>query len=171
MTGDLWTHAQRKGSGAVRPSYIWRLKYSLSAMLYVIGSLHGITIQKSICVACNPRVQMMAGTPCNNSKVSLLFVVSYVQCSTRYTAVWINNCSNSTSVIKVGSITNTNDFHRKKPWISHATTKLTHLAVSKDEWNTKEDTGKSMKNALYTLWCAKRHKAHLGTKQRRTVKK
>ena len=26
-----------------------------------------------------------------------------------------------------------------------------HFAVSKDEWDTKEDTGKSMKNALYVL--------------------
>ena len=24
--------------------------------------------------------------------------------------------------------------------------------VSKDEWNTKEDTGKSMKNVLYVVW-------------------
>ena len=30
------------------------------------------------------------------------------------------------------------------------------FAVSKDEWNTKEDTGKSMKNALYVLLYAKR---------------
>ena len=29
--------------------------------------------------------------------------------------------------------------------------KLTLFAVSKDEWDTKEDTGKSMKNALYVL--------------------
>jgi len=28
------------------------------------------------------------------------------------------------------------------------TTKLTLFVVSKDEWNTKEDTGKSMKNAV-----------------------
>ena len=50
---------------------------------------------------------------------------------------------------------NTDDFHYKgKP--SCATTKLTPFAVSKDEWDTKEDTGKSMKNALYILWYAKR---------------
>jgi len=30
-------------------------------------------------------------------------------------------------------------------------TKLTFFAVSKDEWNTKEDTGNPMKNALYVL--------------------
>jgi len=32
-----------------------------------------------------------------------------------------------------------------------------HFTVSKDEWNTKEDTGKSLKNALDALWYAKRH--------------
>jgi len=26
-----------------------------------------------------------------------------------------------------------------------------HLMLNKDEWNTKEDIGKSMKNALYVL--------------------
>jgi len=36
-------------------------------------------------------------------------------------------------------------------------TKLTLLTVSKDEWDTKEDAGKSMKNALHTLQYAKRH--------------
>jgi len=34
---------------------------------------------------------------------------------------------------------------------------LTLFALSKDEWDTKEDAGKSMKNALYALWYAKRH--------------
>ena len=29
--------------------------------------------------------------------------------------------------------------------------------VRKDEWNTKEDTGKSLKNALDVLQYAKRH--------------
>jgi len=28
--------------------------------------------------------------------------------------------------------------------------------VSKDEWDTKEGTGKSMKNALHVQWCGKR---------------
>jgi len=40
---------------------------------------------------------------------------------------------------------------------SCATTKLTLFTVSKDEWNTKEDTGKSLKIALEVLWYAKRH--------------
>ena len=40
-----------------------------------------------------------------------------------------------------------------------ATTKSTLFAVSKDAWDTKEDTGKSMKNALYVLQYAKRHQS------------
>ena len=45
--------------------------------------------------------------------------------------------------------------------LSRATTKLTPFTVSKDEWNTKEDTGKSLKNTLHVLWYAKRHLSHL----------
>jgi len=48
-----------------------------------------------------------------------------------------------------------------KNTISHyakeAITQLTLFTVSKDEWNMKEDTGKSLKNALHVLRCAKRH--------------
>ena len=29
-----------------------------------------------------------------------------------------------------------------------------HFRCQQDEWSTKEDIGKSMKNALYVLWCA-----------------
>ena len=76
--------------------------------------------------------------------------------STRYTAVRIKNCLKSTSAIKIATMTNTDDFHYEgKP--SCAIAKSTLFAVSKDEWDSKEDTGKSMKNALYILWYAKRH--------------
>ena len=40
---------------------------------------------------------------------------------------------------------------------SRATAKSTLFTVSKDEWDTKEDTGKSTKNALYVLRYAKRY--------------
>ena len=51
---------------------------------------------------------------------------------------------------------NMDDFHYKgKP--SRATAKLIPFTVSKDEWDTEEDTGKSMQNALYVLQYAKRH--------------
>ena len=52
------------------------------------------------------------------------------------------------SAIKIATMTNTDDFHYEgKP--SRANAKSTLFAVSKDEWDTKEDTVKSMKNALY----------------------
>ena len=88
-----------------------------------------------------------------------------LQCSTHYTAVRIKNCSKNTSAIKIATTKKTDDFHYKgKP--SHATTKSTLFAVSKDEWDTKEDTGKSMKNALYILRYAKRHQSgQSGVKQ------
>ena len=45
---------------------------------------------------------------------------------------------------------NTDYFHYKgEP--SHATTKLTLFADSTDEWDTKEDTGKSMKNVCTNM--------------------
>ena len=52
---------------------------------------------------------------------------------------------------------------------SRATTKLTLLTASKDEWNTMEDTVKSLKNALDVPWYAERHLSKL--KRRQTVKK
>ena len=62
----------------------------------------------------------------------------------------------SSSAIKVATMKNTDDFcYEGKP--SRATTKSTLFTVSKDEWDTKEDTGKSTKNALYILRYAKRH--------------
>ena len=42
---------------------------------------------------------------------------------------------------------------QRKP--SLATTKLMPFTVRKDEWNTKEYSGKSLKNALDVLWYAK----------------
>ena len=77
-------------------------------------------------------------------------------CSTHYTAVRIKNCLKSTSAIDKATMKNTDDFHFEgKP--SCARAKLTPFPISKDEWDTKEDTGKSMKNALHVLRYAKRH--------------
>ena len=77
-------------------------------------------------------------------------------CSTRYTAVRIKNCLKSTSAIEIATMKNTDDFRFEgKP--SRARDKSTPFPVSKDEWDTKEDTGKSMKNTLHVLRYAKRH--------------
>ena len=71
-------------------------------------------------------------------------------CSTRYTAVQIKNCLKSTSAIKIATMKNMDDFcYKGKP--SRVTAKLSLFTVSIDEWDTKEDSGKSMKDALYIL--------------------
>ena len=65
-------------------------------------------------------------------------------------------CLKSTSAIKIATMKNTDGFCFEGK-LSRAIAKSTPFPVSKDEWDTKEDTGKSMKNALYILWYAKRH--------------
>ena len=88
------------------------------------------------------------------SEVSITFFCRL--CSTRYTAIQIKNCLKSTSAIKIATMKNTDDFRFEgKP--SHACAKSTPFPVSKDEWDTKEDTSKSMKNASYIVRYAKRH--------------
>ena len=75
---------------------------------------------------------------CLKSEVSIM--LHCLLCSTRYTAVRIKNCSKSSSAIKIATTKNMDDIrYEGKP--SHATTKSTLFAVSKDEWDTKEDTG------------------------------
>ena len=110
----------------------------------------------------NPRIpkEIVPRTPISyinyRLKSELSITLRCQLCSTRYTAVRIKNCLKSTSAIKIATMKNTNDFrYERKP--SRATTKSTPFAVSKDEWDAKEDTGKSMKNALYVLRYAKRH--------------
>ena len=57
---------------------------------------------------------------------------------------------------QIATMKNTDDFrYEGKP--SHATAKSTLFSVNKYEWDTKEDTGKSMKNVLYVLRYAKSH--------------
>ena len=77
-------------------------------------------------------------------------------CSTCYTAIKNQELFEKHLCNQNSHYENTDDFRFEgKP--SRAHTKLTHFPVSKDEWDTKEDTGKSMKNALYVLRYAKRH--------------
>ena len=87
-------------------------------------------------------------------KYPLRFIVGYVQPVTQQYKS--KNCLKSASAIKIATMTNTDDFcYEGKP--SRAIAKLTLFAVSKDEWDTKVDTGKSMKKALHVLWYSKRH--------------
>jgi len=81
---------------------------------------------------------------------SLSGVFDSLHSLTNYTAVRIKNCLKS-HFEKYGQFLIT----QRKP--SCATTKLMLFTVGRDEWNTKEDTGKSLKNALHVLRYAKRH--------------
>ena len=111
---------------------------------------------------CNPRIskEMMPHAPSYiNSyclKSEAFITLRCWLCSTRYTAVRLKNHLRSASAIKIATMTNTDDFRFEgKP--SCAIVKSTLFAVSEDEWDTKEDTGKSMKKALHVLRYAKRH--------------
>ena len=112
---------------------------------------------------CNPRISKenvpLAPGYINNyhlkSEVSIMLRCRL--CSTRYTAVRIKNCLKSFSAIKIATMTNTDYFRYAEGKPSHAIAKSILFAVSKDEWDTKEDTGKSMKKALHVLQYANRH--------------
>ena len=139
----------------------WSIQYaSLSAMFNLLRSISNQELfEKHLC---NPRIskEMVPRPPgyINNyrlkSEVSITLRCQL--CSTHYTAVQIKNCLKNASAIKVATMKNTDDFrYEGKP--SRAITKLTLFTVSKDEWDTKEDTGKSTKKALHVLRYAKRH--------------
>ena len=128
--------------------------------------------EKYLCNPCIPKERNGAARPSYINyrlKSEVTITLRCRLCSTSYKAVQIKNCLKSTSDIKIATMTNMDDFRYEwKP--SHAIVKSTLFAVSKDEWDTKEDTGKSMKNALYvcTAVC---QKAPVGPKRCRTVKK
>jgi len=71
----------------------------------------------------------------------------------RFAPLHSKNFLKSTSVIKVATKKNT-DTPRKPQYV---TPKLTPFTVIKDEWNTKEVSGKSIKNAFYVQRYARRH--------------
>ena len=126
----------------------------------MLNPLHSISDQelfeKHLCNPCIPKERNGGVRPIyiNYHLKSEVSIMLHCQlCSTCYTAVGIKNCSKSTSAIKIATMKSTDNFHCEgKP--SRATVKS---AVNKDEWDRKEDTGKSMKNALYVLRYAKRH--------------
>ena len=108
---------------------------------------------------CNSRISKEKMSGCINDyhlKSEISIMLRCRLCSTCYTAVRIKNCLKSTFAIKIATMTNTDDFHYAKG-SHHVLSPNRHFAVSKDEWDTKEDTGKSMKKALHILWYAIRH--------------
>ena len=151
-------------NGAACPSYVnYRLKSEISITLRVCY-VQLVTQQfrsrtaplQSMHTERNDAAHPSYINYCLKSEVSITLLC--LLCSTCYTAVRIKNCSKSSSAIKIATMKNTDDFcYEGKP--SHATTKSTLFAVSIDEWDTKQDTGKSMKNVLYVLRYAKRHQS------------
>ena len=75
----------------------------------------------------------------------------------RYTAVQIKNCLKSSPVIKVATMKNMDDLHCTKKAIMyyHQNDTFHCHYISKDKWNAKEETSKSMENALFVLQYAK----------------
>ena len=102
--------------------------------------------------------------PSYRLKVSIALLCQL--CSTHYTAVQINNCLKKYLCNQGSHYEKYGRFSVKQRKPSRATTKSTLLTVSKDEWNTKENTGKSLKNALHILQYAKKR-----LKQRQKTKK
>ena len=142
------------------------IKYHLKSEVSVVSYVQTVTqhfksqlFEKHLCNPRIPKERNGATCPsyindCLKSEVSIMLCCRL--CSACYTAVRIKNCSKSTSAIKVATVKNMDDF-RYEGNPSRVTAKSTLFAVSKDEWDTKEDTGKFMKNALYVLQYAKRH--------------
>ena len=138
---------------------------SLSALCNLLRSISNQELfEKHLC---NPRIpKERNGVVCPgyinyHLKSEVSITLRCQLCSTWYTAVRIKNCLKSTSAIKIATMTNTDNFRYREGKPSCAIAKSTLFAVSKDEWDTKEDTGKSMKNELYILRYAKRHLAGL----------
>ena len=76
------------------------------------------------------------------SEVSIMLCCQL--CSTNYIALRIKNCSKSTAAIKVGTMKNTDNFRYGGNYCQ-----ITLFAVSKDERDTKEDTGR-----MHCMYCS-----------------
>jgi len=86
--------------------------------------------------------------PCSPSYISEKKMLCCRLCSTCFKAIQINSCLKRTSAIKVSTISIKNGSH--------------HVPITKSTlfvwwWDTKEGTGKSMKNALHAQPYSKRH--------------
>ena len=80
---------------------------------------------------------------CLKMKYPLCFIVSYCMFNL---LVQIKHCSKSNSVIKVAALKNMDDFHYAQEDITAIN--WTPFTISKNEWNTKENTDKSTVSQL-----------------------
>ena len=156
------------------PIIVWKVKYPLCFVVNPCSTHTSISNQelfkKHLCNPCIPKKEMVPRAP-SYYQLSEKWSIHYASLSAMFNP--LHSSTNQELFEKHlcyqnSHYENTDDFrYEGKP--SCAIAKSTLFAVSKDEWDTKEDTGKSMKNALYVLWYAKRHLS--GPKRRRTVKK
>ena len=146
---DWWTHA----FNIIRFNYIWEWRICL---LYS-PSYTAVRIKNYLKSMSVIKVATMKNTiPCAPVTVwnwsihcpSLSAVFDSLRSSTNQELFEKHLCNKSSHYEKYGQFL----IAQRKP--SCATIKLT---VSKDEWNTKEDTCKSLKNTLHILRYAKRH--------------
>jgi len=145
-------------SYSARLNYIceWSIHYSsLSAMFTPLySSTNQELFEKYVCNQSSHYENMMvlhAPVIVWIHSPSLWAMFDSLHSSTNQEELEKNLCNKSSHYEKYGRFLAT----QRKP--SCATTKLTLFTVSKDEWNTKEDTGKSLKNVLDVLRYTKRH--------------
>jgi len=88
-----------------------------------------------------------------NLKSEISITLHFQPCLICYTALWINNCLESSFIIKVTTMKNQMIFILKGT--HHVLPPNQHVSLSAKMNDTL--VSKSMKNALYVLWYAKRH--------------
>ena len=155
-------------NAAVHPSYInnYHLKSEVNCAVLCRGVV-AMYVCVFFCIYTLPgSLLFQFGTPESGPPFSLVCCHTFMTLSssssitlhcwlssTRYTAVQIKNCLKGGFAIKIATMINTDNEGK----LSCAIAKLTLFTFNKDELYTKEDTGKSMKNALYVLQYAKRY--------------
>ena len=141
-------------------------------MLYLYQLLSegevAIIIPNQLCSICNTVVQIK-NNYCSKStfvlKVATMknTMVPCILSSKSETYIMLLSCRLHCSMLFEKQLCNQNTHYEKyRQFLLHKGAiacyqQINTFAFSKDEWNTKEDTGKSMKNILNILWYAKRH--------------
>jgi len=142
------------------PQSYLRRKYPLWFFIYYVHHItqqhESRTVGKYVCIKV-ATMKSADSTVCFSYRLNLKypfpFSVSYVQLVTQYESktVWKAPLKSRYPLWKIQMISIT----QRKP--SHAATKSTLFTVSKDEWNTKEGIGKSLKNTMHVLQYMKRN--------------
>jgi len=154
--------------GSMCLNYIWEWSIQYGSLSMIFTLLHGSTNQELskstsvIKVATMKNMAPYAPVIIWNWSIhfpSLSAMFNFLRSNTNQELFKKHYCNQGSHYEKFGRFA-WYDFH----YANHVQTTNT---VSKDEWNTKEDSGKSLKNVLDVLRYAK---VPLGLKRRKTVK-